>query len=169
MNEATVDIRLLRDADAPAFLDIRLRSLRDHPDAYASTPEEWGDDIAVYRERIAALPVIGAFTGPRLVGMAIVGVNARDKAKTRHKCELWSVYAAPEVRRQGVGRALVLRAIEEARQRGFEAIVLSVSNHNAAGKRLYASLGFVRFGTEPRHLKLPDGRYLDEDYMQLDL
>jgi ribosomal protein S18 acetylase RimI-like enzyme len=164
-----IDIRLLTDADAPAFMDIRLHSLRDHPDAYASTPEEWGGDIASYRSHIASLPVIGAFAGRRLVGMAILGVNARDKAKTRHKCELWSVYAAPDVRGRGVGRRLVSRAIDEARRRGFEAIVLSVSSHNDGGIRLYRSLGFVRFGAEPRSLKLPDGRYVDEDHMQLDL
>ncbi|MGL4241862.1 MAG: GNAT family N-acetyltransferase, partial [Beijerinckiaceae bacterium] len=166
---APLIVRRLTEADAAAFRDIRLRSLRDHPEHYASTPEEWGEDLATYRERIAALPVIGAFADDRLVGTAILGVSARDKTKTRHKCEVWSVYTAPEARRRGIARDVMLHVIAEARQLGFEALVLCVTSHNTAGRKLYRSLGFQRFGTEPRHLKLPDGSYIDEDHMQLDL
>jgi ribosomal protein S18 acetylase RimI-like enzyme len=161
--------RFLTAADAPAFRALRLRSLRDHPDAYASTPQEWGEAIETYVERIEALPVVGAFQDGRMVGTAILGVTARDMTKTRHKCEVWSVYTSPEARNSGVAKAMLRLIGDEARRRGYEALMLSVSSHNTPARRLYESIGFIRYGTEPRHLKLPDGRYIDEDLMQLEL
>ena len=161
--------RFLVGADAPAFRDIRLRSLREHPDMYGSTPEEWGDELETYRDRIAACPTLGAFDGGALVGMAILGVDGRDRAKTRHKVEVWSVYTAPESRGRGVARAMMGLLLDEARRRGYEAVMLTVASHNAGARRLYESLGFRCYGTEPRHVKLPDGRYVDDDLMQLEL
>ena len=44
------EIRPLTPDDAAAFLAVRLRSLREHPEAYHSTAEDW--DVPV--ERAAA-------------------------------------------------------------------------------------------------------------------
>jgi ribosomal protein S18 acetylase RimI-like enzyme len=164
-----IEYRILEAADAPAFRDMRLRSLREHPDMYGSTPEEWGEHLQTYIDRIAECPVFGAFHEGLLVGMAILGVTGRDRAKTRHKVEIWSVYTVPQMRGRGIGRAMLERVIEEARRRGYEAAMLTVASHNAAARRLYEALGFRCYGTEPRHVKLPDGRYVDDDLMQLDL
>ena len=160
--------RFLVEADAPAFRDIRLRSLREHPDMYGSTPEEWGEELEIYRDRIVACPTMGAFDGDALVGMAILGVVGRDRAKTRHKVEVWSVYTAPEARGRGVARRMMGLLLDEARRRGYEAAMLTVASHNAAARGLYESLGFRRYGTEPKHVKLADGRYVDDDLMQID-
>jgi ribosomal protein S18 acetylase RimI-like enzyme len=165
----TATIRLLTIADAGAFRDIRQRSLRDHTDMFTSTAEEWGLELETYSSRIASCPTIGAFDGNDLVGAAILGVVGRDRTKTRHKCEVWSVYTAPEVRRRGIARLMMERVIDEARRHGYEALVLTVASHNGRARRLYESLGFFCYGTEPRHVKLPDGRYIDDDLMQLDL
>ena len=45
-------------------------------------------------------------------------------------------------RRQGVGRALIQRAIEWARDKGFPGIMLETQNNNVAACRLYESCGF---------------------------
>ena len=45
-------------------------------------------------------------------------------------------------RRQGVGRALIERAIEWARTKGFPGIMLETQNNNVAGCKLYESCGF---------------------------
>ena len=45
-------------------------------------------------------------------------------------------------RRQGVGRALVERAIEWARKKEFPGIMLETQNNNVAGCKLYESCGF---------------------------
>lgn len=113
--------------------------------------------------------MVGAFVEGRLVGTVIVALTARARLKQRHKTEFWSVYLVPEHRGSGLARAMLERAIAEARTLGFEAAVLTVVSHNAGAIRLYGSLGFVPYGLERQALKLPDGRYCDEVLMQLDL
>ena len=54
-------------------------------------------------------------------------------------------------RRRGVGRALILRAIEWARERGFPGLMLETQNNNVAACRLYESCGF-RLGGFDRYL-----------------
>jgi putative acetyltransferase len=46
-------------------------------------------------------------------------------------------------RGRGIGRALMERALREARTRGIPSIDLDVYGHNGAARALYASLGFV--------------------------
>ena len=45
-------------------------------------------------------------------------------------------------RRQGIGRLLIQRAIEWARDKGFPGIMLETQNNNVAACRLYESCGF---------------------------
>jgi ribosomal protein S18 acetylase RimI-like enzyme len=45
-------------------------------------------------------------------------------------------------RRQGIGRALMQRAIEWARDKGFPGMMLETQNNNLAACRLYESCGF---------------------------
>jgi ribosomal protein S18 acetylase RimI-like enzyme len=78
------------------------------------------------------------------------------------------MYVTPEARGQAVGRALLLAAIERARAMpGVEQIHLGVVTSNVAARALYASAGFVTYGTEPHALKLGEGEYLDEELMVL--
>ena len=69
------------------------------------------------------------------------------------------------MRGTGVGRRLLDHVIAHARTQ-VQQVHLAVTAPNAAGIGLYESLGFVRYGTEPRALKVGD-RYLDEHLMVL--
>ena len=89
--------------------------------------------------------------------------------KTRHKANIYSVYVAPEAQGRGIARALLEQALAEARkQRGLEQIMLAVVTTNATAMRLYQSLGFERYGVEPRALKVA-AQYFDEALMVLRL
>ena len=55
------------------------------------------------------------------------------------------------IRNQGVGHALMQKAITWARQKGFPGMMLETQNINVAGCRLYESCGF-RLGGFHRHL-----------------
>jgi ribosomal protein S18 acetylase RimI-like enzyme len=57
-------------------------------------------------------------------------------------CWLEDLYVAPAARRLGLGRALVQRALDRARERGCHRVELDTNedNHDAIG--LYRSLGF---------------------------
>ena len=77
------------------------------------------------------------------------------------------MYVTEACRGRGMGRALMGSLIDRARAcRGLEQIILTVTTEQTAAVRLYASLGFQKFGREPRALCV-NGRYLDEDYLVL--
>jgi GNAT superfamily N-acetyltransferase len=64
--------------------------------------------------------------------------------------EIQDVFVLPERRRRGIASRLTGAAEEEARQRGWDRISLSVSrDQNAAANRLYRQLGYVEAGVEP--------------------
>jgi ribosomal protein S18 acetylase RimI-like enzyme len=60
------------------------------------------------------------------------------------ECELHLLAIAAEVRRQGIGRALVEAAIVRAKQRGYLRMLLWTQLSMYAAQRLYESVGFVR-------------------------
>lgn len=163
-------IRLLGPEDAEAFRPIRLRSLREEPDAFHSTAEEWDMPLEEFARRITDNRVFAAFDDRgSIVGTAMLALTARTLKRMRHKTEIWSVYVAPEARGRGLARALMETCIAEARRMGFEAVVLTASTHLTHVVRLYESLGFRIYGTERGMVKLTDGRLIDDHLMELRL
>jgi RimJ/RimL family protein N-acetyltransferase len=65
-----------------------------------------------------------------------------------------------EFRGQGLGRRLILAALERAREVGIERVELTVYVSNKRAIRLYRSVGFVREGVKRKGRKL-DGVYED--------
>jgi len=57
---------------------------------------------------------------------------------------LYDLYVAPEVRRQGIGRALLEHVREFAEATGAVRMELSTAIDNRPGQALYESLGWVR-------------------------
>lgn len=166
-----VTIRQLTQADAALWRALRLRMLREHPEAYSSSYEEqvsWPLDR--FAERLwepndQVSFIVGAFDGGLLVGSC--GLARERGLKERHKASITSVYVAPEVRGHGLGRALLQEAIRRARGiEGLEQLLLGVTDRSEAARGLYVSLGFEVYGREPRALKIGD-RYLGEDLMVL--
>lgn len=61
-------------------------------------------------------------------------------------------------RGQGVARALVTAALEEAASRpGVEVVTLTATEGNRPAISLYESFGFKTFGLEPLAIKTPEG------------
>ena len=65
------------------------------------------------------------------------------------ECYLAELYVVPERRGQGVGRALMLAAIELARERGAAYMDLNTGEQDVAARALYESLGFSRTEGKP--------------------
>ena len=59
------------------------------------------------------------------------------------ECYLAELYVAPERRGEGLGRALMELAIEEARRGGADYMDLGTSEDDVAARGLYESLGFT--------------------------
>jgi ribosomal protein S18 acetylase RimI-like enzyme len=71
------------------------------------------------------------------------------KAKSRHKAVIWGMYVAPEARGHGVGRALLDRAVAEAKTwPNVARLVLSVVERGTAARALYRSVGFTPYARE---------------------
>ncbi|HEV2726702.1 MAG TPA: GNAT family N-acetyltransferase [Solirubrobacterales bacterium] len=56
---------------------------------------------------------------------------------------LQELYVVPELRGQGIGRALLGRTIELVRERGADGIDLNTGETDTAARRLYESMGFT--------------------------
>ena len=178
-----MEIRVLEEADAARYWELRLRALREEPEAFGSAYEEvvdrpLGEVAARLRPRLEPPEALtlgallgasgaGAGSGPegseRLAG--IVTCRREAGRKETHKAAITGMYVAPERRGQGIGKALLGAAIARAGGwGGVEQVMLSVVSSNAAALGLYTSLGFAAFGHEPHALKV-DGRYLDEEHL----
>lgn len=85
-----------------------------------------------------------------------------------HRCELGIGIERP-YRRQGLGRRLMETAIEFARNaETLSWVDLRVFAHNAAGRALYRSLGFVEIGTIVDRFRI-EGQKIDDVLMTLRL
>lgn len=164
-------IRLLNPTDVRSFRELRLKALRDHPDAFGTSFEEAANlSIEETAEGLKPSPdafVLGAFDAAgNLVGM--VGFHREKGMKKRHKGVIWGMYCLPEYRGKGVGKALLAEAVERARKmNGLKLITLRVVASNDLAKNLYLSVGFRTWGKEPKSLKI-GSRYIDQELMVLD-
>lgn len=102
----------------PSVLADRLRQLLEHGDTAVLIAGEGPDGLAVCRFRAAIWSS----------GM---------------ECYLAELYVVPWRRRQGLGRALMESAINEAKARGTDTMDIGVDEPDTAARHLYESLGFT--------------------------
>ncbi|WP_137791945.1 GNAT family N-acetyltransferase [Bacillus sp. E(2018)] len=165
-----MNIRLLKPSDARQYWGLRLEALEQNPEAFATSYEE-----AIQREN----PIdgvaknltnegnftFGAFSNEELVG--VVTLLQETPIKLSHRANILAMYVSPKMRGVGVGKELLLEAIEQAKSiKVIEKINLTVVTSNERAKKLYGNLGFKVFGTEIQAFKIDD-KYFDEDYMVL--
>jgi GNAT superfamily N-acetyltransferase len=132
------DIRSGTPDDWQVYRDIRLRMLRDTPDAYASSyaveaafPEtRWRqrlDNPMVFLASDQSAEVVGTATGV---------------LRPEGTVEVVAMYVAPEVRGQGCAGQLLDAVAASARKRGAHQLTLHVTAGNEAAHRSYTRYGF---------------------------
>lgn len=137
MAPATV-VRALRPADLDQVMLIERRSF--------STPWTEKTFRGLMRRPSAAL-MVAEVDG--WVGGYLVMWFAADEA------EIGDLAVSPELRRRGIGRTLVDRAVEEARRRSATGIFLEVRASNEGARRMYDDAGFLVVGTRPGYYTEP--------------
>lgn len=164
-----MQIRVLDAADVTRYRALRLRALIEDSTAFGSSASEFEgrtlEDVAGQLAPTADRFTLGAFESGHLLGNATL---ARETGrKSRHKAGIYGMHVAPEARGRGVARALMLELTERARRLdGLEVLNLSVAAPQLAARALYARLGFVQYGFEPRAL-IVDGAGVDEAHLRL--
>jgi ribosomal protein S18 acetylase RimI-like enzyme len=164
-------IRVLDTEDADIYRELRLRSLKENPEAFLTTLEiEKEKPIEQVRNNLKTTDsrfTLGAFSDSELIG--IVTFVRESNPKTIHKGNVYAMYVSPEFRGKGIGKALIQELVKRANQcDGLEQMNLTVISNNTAAKRLYETVGFVVYGTERYALKSGD-QYWDEELMVLRL
>jgi RimJ/RimL family protein N-acetyltransferase len=160
-------LRALNAADAARFKTLRLFAIETSPASFWFTQEDEArrtiDEMAARIRQTDTQVVYGAFEQDALIGIA--GLRREPFQKVRHKAVIWGVFVDPAHRRKGIAQDLLKAAVEHASaQWDCAQLRLWVNAENPAAKALYASLGFVTYGMEPRAM-LVDGRYYDEELM----
>ncbi len=128
----------MREADLDRVMEIELASF--------STPWSRGSFHNLLGRRDADLWV-AEFQG-NLIGYAVVWYIG-------YEGELGNLAVSPACRRRGLGRLLLDRALERARQRGVEKVFLEVRVSNRPAQQLYERRGFVRAGVRRRYYREP--------------
>ncbi|GJG86298.1 aminoglycoside N(6')-acetyltransferase type 1 [Gemmatimonadetes bacterium T265] len=129
-----MDVRPYTPPDRAEWLRVR-RAL--WPDSDAEDARAWlaRDDVAVF---VAARP-----GGAGLAGFAEVGARAyADGCATSPVGYLEGWYVDPDVRRSGVGAALVRAAEAWARGRGYAELASDALLDNVGSQRAHVALGF---------------------------
>lgn len=162
-----MELRRLTSADAAAYRELRLRALREHPDAFTSSWEEdQRQPVSASEQRLASQAFWGVFADGALVGM--VGLERRARPKEWHKATVVGMYVAPEHAGRGAGEALLQALLAHAREEGLRQLVLTVTEGNGRAQRLYERAGFSAFGIEPRAVCV-GGVFLGKVHLQLAL
>ncbi len=137
---------------------IRLRALRDTPEAFASSyekesqfsPDKWAERLKNPESRWMVATAGGADVGL---------VHGRAEEGRMHLLAMW---VAPEARGAGVGARLVDATVAWAREYGAEEVELWVVDGNEPARILYARKGFTPTGrtmTLPSHSGLTESHY----------
>jgi ribosomal-protein-alanine N-acetyltransferase len=102
-----------------------------------------------FRECLAADVVFLVAAAPGgLVGY-LVAQHAADEG------EILNLAVTPARHRDGIGRALVERALATLAGHGARSVYLEVRESNAAARALYAALGFGEVGRRPAYYRRP--------------
>ena len=146
---APAAIRAIVAADAENLRRLRLRALKESPDAFGSSldaelsyPESEWLDIARRSEAADDVAVYVAVDGDRWLGMAA----GRWYARQNGVAGLWGMWVDPAARGLGLGERLVTAVHEWAAAQGARVLRLGAITGPGDPTGFYERLGFARTG-----------------------
>ena len=162
-----MQVRVLKPKDAKDYWNLRLTTLKQHPDAFLLTVEEELKRLYPIKRITALLKdptriTIGAFVAERLVGS--ITLQKETYKKIKHKASVLSFFIEDDYRHRGIGKRLLTEVITLSKRHDIEQLLLAVVSTNEGAIALYESFGFTVFGVEKNALKV-NGQYFDEQHM----
>jgi putative acetyltransferase len=151
-----IRIRTATNRDVEMVKALVFATLREHgllPDP-ESTDADLADIEASYLETGGLFEVIEDEAG-KLLGT--VGLYVMDG----ETCELRKMYFAPELRGRGMGRYILERTVNNARQLGFKKMTLETASVLEKAIRLYTLFGFKPYEMEHRSARSDQAYFLD--------
>ena len=134
-------VRVLEKDEWPSYRDVRLRALRESPEAFvASAEEEEAFEDAMWQQRMERSRRILAEDGDEVVGVVSVGTGHRTNIPGAG--ELFALWVAPPRRGTGVARKLMEKAADVGRQVGLRQLVYWVGTDNGRAVAFASSFGF---------------------------
>lgn len=139
--DSSVEVRFVGPDDWRTWRDLRLRSLRESPDAFGSTLErEQAFDEDDWAERLdGSGPAVLAYSGSDPVGM---GAGFRYEPGRLMIVAMWT---EPTQRGLGIGTRVLDVLVGWAREHGLQPD-LWVADANPAARTVYERYGFVADG-----------------------
>jgi phosphinothricin acetyltransferase len=161
----SAQIRPVRTADLAEMQAIYAHHVLHGTGSFEEVPpsvEEMGERVEHVTNQ--GWPWLVAEDATGVLGYCYV-TRFRPRAAYRF-CAENAVYVRPDVRGQGVGKALVAHLIDDATAAGFRQMVAVIGDSENVGSiGVHASLGFQRVGTL-RAVGWKAGRWLDTVYME---
>jgi GNAT superfamily N-acetyltransferase len=151
----------LTAADVVAYRALMLEAYEHAPDAFTTTAaERQAEPEAWWVKRIGSTEALatsfGAWHGTALVGTVALEYSA--KPKTCHAALVLGMYVQPSNRGKGIGLALMQAAIAASSARPeILSLTLTLTEGNEPALRLYRSVGFVSWGTQPNAIRTVSG------------
>ncbi len=148
---------------------LRLEAVKNYPASFAGSYEEDKSHSDAYWEdllkRDRMKHVFARLENGELIGS--VSFYYREMMNVRHLYRLCAMYVKPESQGKGVGKKLVLTALNQIKKDPIaHKVALSVELSNVSAVKLYESCGFKSVGIQKDELKV-EGVFYDELMMEL--
>lgn len=137
------------------------RFLLKEPEEITMTIEEERQFIAGRNASENSIMLMGFLDGEYVGNCSFTGSGL---SRYRHRADM-GIALYQKYTGMGIGRVMIERLFEIAREAGIEQLELEVVADNERAVSLYKKLGFKIFGTLPNHMKYKDGTYADGYWM----
>lgn len=136
-----IRVRVLEQDEWPIYREVRLRALRESPEAFVASAEEEAEfEDSVWEERIVRSRRIVAEDGDEVVGVVSVGTGHRSKIADAG--ELFGLWVEAPRRGSGVARRLMEKAARVGREVGLKQLLYWVGTDNGRAVAFASSFGF---------------------------
>ena len=171
-NGYTIIVRkpLIEDAEAIvnriSAADTETKFLARNPGEFCITPEQEKIFISDTLNDNDKDWFVAEYKG-KIIGNCSVGLVSKNE-RYRHRAEVTFV-VLKDYCGMGIGGKLMQQCISWCKDRNIMQIELSVSANNKRAITMYEGFGFKVMGTVPNARKYPDGTFVDEKLMILEL